>query len=228
MLGSQVTEDSLNLIRVDDSGEVSALHNSSVKNVSLLLSRGVDEIAKDAVESGEGSLGVDNKSTEVTSRGELQDVKSVDIANINSGDVSSGLGNVLISVVIDEEGTLSHDISGVSVFANTGSDFLGGSNLVEIIRDTELAKNLEEIGGLILVKSIDNHWELSDIFNGVSTSHNERSAGGSSKSGGNGVSSLGNVALGMDLSPDLEGSEHTGLSAHVTEGSLTRAGSTRT
>jgi hypothetical protein len=34
------------------------------------------------------------------------------------------------------------------------------------------------------------------------------------------VSSLGDVHLSVPLSPDLKRSEHTGLSAHVTEGSL--------
>jgi len=228
MLGFQVSKSSLNLIGVDDSGEISALHDSSVESVSLLLGGGIDEIAKDGVESGEGGFSVDNKSAEVTSRGELQNVESVDVANINTGDVSSGLGNVVIIIAINEEGTLSHDISRVSVFANTGSDFLGGSDLVEIIRDTELIEDLEEIGGLLLVEAIDNHGELSNILDRVSTGHNERSASGSSKGRGNSVSSLGDVALGMDLSPDLEGSKHTGLSSHVTEGSLTRSGSTGT
>jgi hypothetical protein len=228
MLGLHVTENGLNLIGVDDSREISALHNSSVESVSLLLGRGVDEIAKDGVESSEGGFSVDNESTEVTSRGELQDVKSVDVANINTGDVSSSLGNIVIIITINEEGTLSHDISRVSVFADTGSDFLGGSDLFEIISDTELLEDLEEIVSLLLVKSINNHGELSNIFNGVSTSHNERSASGSSEGRGNSVSSLVDVALGMDLSPDLEGSKHTGLSSHVTEGSLTRSGGTGT
>jgi hypothetical protein len=182
MLRLHVTENGLNLIGVDDSGEISALHNSSVESVSLLLGRGVDEIAKDGVESSEGGFSVDNESTEVTSRGELQDVKSVDVANINTGDVSSSLGNIVIIITINEEGTLSHDISRVSVFANTGSDFLGGIHFGKIVINTKLAKDSEEFRGLLSsAKSINDKRELWDGINGVSTSHDERSAAGSSE-----------------------------------------------
>lgn len=223
-----ITEDGLNLIGVDDSSKISTLHGGSVEGVTLLLGGGIDEIAKDGVERSESRFGEDNKSTEVTTGSELQYVESVDVADINTGDVSGSLGEVGF-VVVDKEGTLSHDVSRVSVFANTSSDFLGRSNLGEVIRYTEFFKNGQKLRGLLgSIEAFNNHWEFSDVLNGVSTSHNKRSASRGGESGGNSVSSLVDVALSMPLSPDLERSEHSGLSSHVTEGSLTGSRGTRT
>lgn len=172
-----ISEDSLNLVGVYDSGEISTLHNSSVESVSLLLSGSLHEVSEDGVESSEGRLGVDNESTEVTSGSELQDVESVDVANIDTLDVSSGLGNRVI-IVVDNEGTLSHDISRVSVFAFTSSDFAGALDLIEIVINTKLGEDLEEVGCLLGGReSINDKRELSDGINGVSSGHDERGAG---------------------------------------------------
>jgi len=41
------------------------------------------------------------------------------------------------------------------------------------------------------------------------------------------MSSLGDIGLSVPFSPDLKWSEHSSFSAHVTEGSLTGSGGTR-
>lgn len=69
----------LNLVGVDDSGEISAGHEISVEGVSGLLD-GVSEVGSEKkVESLESRSGENNKSSEVTSWGELDDVKSINM-----------------------------------------------------------------------------------------------------------------------------------------------------
>jgi len=60
----------------------------------------------------------------------------------------------------------------------------------------------------------------------VTSGHNEGNASRGGEGGGDGMSSLSNVASSVPFSPDLEGSEHSGLSAHVTESGLSRSGGT--
>jgi len=108
---SDFSELGLDLVGVDDSSDVSASHHGSVELVSGLL-LGVGGVSsEDVVESLESILGEDKESSEVSTRGELEDVKSGDVAGVDTGEVSSGLlnGNGLISV--NDERSLSHDIS---------------------------------------------------------------------------------------------------------------------
>jgi hypothetical protein len=224
-----VSEDGLDRVGVDDSGDISALHDGSVDSVTLLLSGVLVEVTEDLLEGGETTLGEDEESTEVTTRGELEDVESVNIADIDTGDVSSGLGELSIGIIVDDEGTLGHDVSGSSELADTNSGVAGVLDLEELVTGTELGEGIEEILGLGGgVETVDDKGELRDVVDLVATGHHERSASRRGKSRSDGVSSHGDVALSVPLSPDLEGSEHTRLSAHVTEGSLTSTGSTGT
>ncbi len=61
----------------------------------------------------------------------------------------------------------------------------------------------------------------------MTSGENERSHGGGSNSGGNGVSLLVQVDLSVPSSVGLEGSEHSTLAALVTEGTLAGSGGTR-
>lgn len=67
--------------------------------------------SENGVKSLESILGEDGESTEMSSWGELEDVESTDMAGINTRQVSSGLLNVGGIVTIDDEWTLSHDVS---------------------------------------------------------------------------------------------------------------------
>lgn len=108
---SNFSELGLNLIGVDDSADIGAAHHGSVKSVSLLLLRDVGWGSEDAVEGLESILGEDDESTEVTTWGELEDVESVDVASINTWEISSGLLDVSGVITVDEKWTLSHDVS---------------------------------------------------------------------------------------------------------------------
>ena len=217
----------LNLVGVNNSSEVSTFHGGTVESASSLLDTSLSGGSEDVVKSSEGGRSVDNESSEVTTRGELEEVKSVDVASVNSGQVSRVLVNVGIFIVEDKEGSLSHGESGVSEFTLTGSHVLGSTDSSEISGGTESLESGEHgTGGLVRVK-VGNHGEFGDGVNSVSSGENEGSASGGSEASSDGVSLLLGVDLSVPFSPGSEGSEHATLSAHVTESGLSSSGGTR-
>lgn len=207
----------LNLIGVDDSSKISTGHDGSVKVISALLGGSISGGSENLVQGFESRFGEDDESTEMTSWGELEDVKSMDIADVDTWEISSGSLELITSFVVDDKWSLSHDILGVSISTVTLSDLLGVSNLGEIVTGSDGVENSDERFGVWLGEVVDDEWELWDVVNVMSSCHDKRSDSGGSKSSCDGMSSLGNVNLSVDCSPDLEWSEHSGLSAHVTE-----------
>ena len=233
-LGGNVSVDALHaklaldLVRVDDSGEVGARHHASSESESSLqdgLRLTVSAI--DIVESVHAVLGEDDESAEVTTRGELEEVKSVHAASVNTGEVPGGLLHVQISITVDDQRSLTEGETGVSVLALTGAQLLGGADALQVTIDTELFQSLKEISSLVRGEAIHDERKFRDIANVVTSGHDERTASSGGEGGGNSVSLLVGVNLSVPLSPELERSEHATLAAHVAEGTLTGAVSTR-
>ena len=224
---SNLSQLGLNLIGVNDSGDISAVHHWSIQSVSLLLLGDVGWGSEDRVEGLESVLGEDDESSEVTSWSELEDIESIHVASVNTWQVSGGLLHTEGVVSVDEEWTLSHDVSRVSVFSSSLSDLLGLSDLGDIVTSSEVLEGLEDGLGVWKSKVVNDKWELWDSIDVMTSSHDEWGASGGSEGGGNGMSSLSDVGLCVPFSPDLKWSEHSSLSAHVTESGLTSSGSTR-
>jgi len=91
---SNISQFGLNLIRVDDSSNISASHNGSVEGESRFLGRGLVVSSEDGLESFEGILGVDNESTEMASWGKLKNVESSNVACVDTWEISSSLLDV--------------------------------------------------------------------------------------------------------------------------------------
>jgi len=224
---SDSAELGLNLVGVDNSSKVSAFHGSTVEVVSSLLNTRLGGGSEDVIKGTEGGRSVDNESTDVTTRGELEEVESVDVASVNSGHVSSVLGDVGVVVVVDNEGSSSDGESGVSHLTLTVSHGLGSTDSGEIGSGTVRGEGLEHgTGGLSRV-DVGNHGEFGDGVSSVSSGENEGSASGGSEASSDGVSLLVGVNLSVPFSPGSERGEHATLSAHVTEGSLSSSGGTR-
>jgi len=218
--GLHVSQLGLNLIGVDDSGKISAGHNVSVELVSGFLEGTVSVGTEDGVEGLEGILGEDEESSKMSTWGKLEDVKSVDVASVNTWEVLGLSLDGLGIISVDDQWTFTHDVSGVSIFTSSGSDVSGLSNLGEVWAGTEGGQSGEEGFSVWSVQVLDNEWEFWNLLNSVSSSHDQRSACGGSEGSDDGMSSLGKVALSVPLSPDLKWSEHSSLSAHITESSL--------
>ena len=95
LLGS---DDGLDFVGVDESGQVGVLEEGSLEDVSLLADSGGGQGAENVVESLEGGFGPDDESAEVASGGELEEVESVDVADFDSGNVAGGLGDQSVFV----------------------------------------------------------------------------------------------------------------------------------
>jgi len=217
----------LDLVGVNDSGEVSAGHHVSAELESTLLHTSLSVGAEDVVEGLEGVLGEDNKSTNVTTWGELEKIQTGDVARIDTWHVSSGLLNLEVSITVDDERSLAEGEARVSHLALASASVLGGSDTGEVASAAEVVEALKKSGSLLLVKAVNNERKLGHIVDLVTTGHHEGTASGGSESRGNSVSLLVGVDLSLPLSPDLERSEHATLTAHVTEGTLTGSVSTR-
>jgi hypothetical protein len=157
---SDISKDALNRVGVNDSGKISAFHDWSVESVSLLLSGALSEVTEDAVEGSESRLGEDEESTKVTTWSQLEDVESVDVANVNTWQVASVLSEFTIIVVVDNKRTLAQDITGGSELTNTSSGVSVLLDLEELIVATELAESLEDILGGFTSETVNNKWEL--------------------------------------------------------------------
>lgn len=224
--GSDFTELALDLIRVDDSSQIGAGHHGSVELISVLLNTLLSVGTEDLVESFKGVLSEDDETTEVTTRGELEEVESVHGAGINTGEVSGSLLDRWVLISIDDKRSLSHDKAGVSHLSGTASSGLGFSDSVEILLSTKFVQSLEQILGSLNVEGVENERKFGNIHNSVTSGKNKRGNSRSSQSRGDGVSLLVDIDSLVPLSPGLKRSEHSTLTAHVTEGSLSGSAGT--
>ena len=131
--GSDGTELALHLVRVDNSGEISDCHQTSVELIATLLDALFSVSSKNFVEMGEGILSEDYESADVTTWRELKQVKSVDAASIDSREISGGSLKEGVLVSIYKEGTLSQRKARVSHLVLTSS---GGSALADSLEVT--------------------------------------------------------------------------------------------
>jgi hypothetical protein len=230
LVGSLVSDDGLDGIGVDDLGNIGVSQDGSVEVISALFLTSDSVRAEDLVEGLEGSFSPDDESTEVTTGSQLSEVKSVDVGDFNTGDVSDSSDEGGVFIVVDEKGTSSEIVSSVSELTLTSSDGLGGGDSFNIFESTESLQEGNDVSGLFNTFDlvIDDQRKVGDVVNSVTSGEDEGSDGGGSQSGGNGVSLLLDVNLSVPSSPGLQGSEHSTLSTRVGEGTLSSSGSTRT
>lgn len=123
----------LNLVRVDDSSEISDGHLASVELISTLLNTLLSVGSEDLVEVGEGVLGEDDESAEVSTWGELKQVQSVDAASVNTWEVSGGSLEEGVLISVNKERSLSQNETRISHFVLTST---GGSALANSFKIT--------------------------------------------------------------------------------------------
>ena len=212
----------LDFISLEDSLEISVGEDWSWHGEALLVGRRVD-----GVKSLESLGGVDGESSNVATWGELEEVKLVDWEEGNARDVSHGLDDTVV-VLVNDEGTSLLNSSSVSHLSSTGSESSGFLDSVDVVDGADLSEDGD--GGLGLLESlgggVDDEWELRDVVDNVTLGHGEGwdTGGGDGRDGG--ISSLGDVDTSVPVAPGLVGVEHSTASAHVSESSGTRSGST--
>jgi len=175
------TELGLNLVRVDNSGEISAGHHGSIKLVAALLNTFLSVGTKDVVKVLESISSEDNESTEMTTGGELEEVKSVNVADINTGKVAGGSLEVGVLVTVNDKGSLGHLEAGVSLFVGTSTGGLGGTDASHIIGSTDLLEGGKESLGGVNVKGVNDKGEFGNVHDVVTSGNNKRSNSGGSE-----------------------------------------------
>jgi hypothetical protein len=81
----------LNFVGVDDSGDIGVGQQGSLELVSVLFNTSISLGSENVVQFVESAFGPDDESTQLTSGGEFQKVKSVDVNDANSWDISQSL-----------------------------------------------------------------------------------------------------------------------------------------
>jgi hypothetical protein len=216
------SDNGLNFVGVDDSGNVVGSDLGSGEIVSGL--GGVN-----VVKSLHGTFGPDDESTHVTTGGQLQQVQVLDVAGLDTGDVSESLDQTFI-VVVNDQRSSSLPVSPVPHLTLTGSELSGVGNLDDVGVSLDSLQELD--GGLGLLQRFgsvgDNKRNFLDLFDSVTSSQNKGRKSRSSQSRGDGVSLLVLVDLDVPLPPGLGRGEHSTTSAHVTESGLTGSTGTTT
>jgi len=221
-LGLLGAQDGLDLVGVDDPGDIGVLHHLPGEGVTLLLGGtflvGTEEFLAPLLLT----LGPDTEPTEGTTGGELEEVQPFDAAEVDTGDVPEGLLDTLIGLV-DNKGTEPHGVPPVSNLTPTLPDLLGLLNLLEFFFAAELGQELDLILGLLdgLLLVGDNKRHLRDGLDPVTPLHNQGLDTGLGDLLSELVPLLGGVDLPVPLPPLLEGLEHTTTPTHVTELTLT-------
>lgn len=222
-------DNALDLIRVDDTTDISIGHHGTGQVVVGLHGGSLGVGSVQAIELLKGTLSPDAETSKMTTRGQLKEVQSLNVAQFNTRDVSEGLDETLV-LVVDDQRTTSLGVTSVPHLTLTTAEFLGGLDFLDIIIGTEFLEKGDGVGGFgqLFDSVADNKGDLVDLLNSVTTGHDQSGDGRGSQSRSNSVSSLVDVDLGMPFTPDLGGGEHTSTTAHVSESSLSGSVGTTT
>lgn len=175
----------------------------------------------DRVEGSNGRLGPDDESTNVTTRGELEEVEGLDGAGLDTGDVLESPDDTLV-LGVNDEGTPPLPVPPVPHLTLTGPDLPRVGNLGDVGVGSDSLEELD--GSLGLLSGLDGRREdegdLLDLLDPVASGEDKGGESRGSEGRSNGVSSLVLVHLDVPLPPGLGRGEHSTTSAHVTERGL--------
>jgi len=144
------SDDVLNFVRVDDSGEVSVLHGVSLQLVSRFLDSSFSVRSEKSVKGREGRLGPNAESSDLTSRGELFEGESINVGNFNTGDISEGLDEFDVLVGVHNKGSFLHSVSSVSHLSFTSSQRFGVDNFLDIFVASESLQEGDGVSGFFV------------------------------------------------------------------------------
>lgn len=170
---SNTAEFALYLVRVDNSGKISDGHLASVKLISSLLNTVLSVSSEDVVEVSESILGEDNESSKMTTWGELEQVKSVNAASVNTWEVSGSSLQEGVLISVNNEWTFSQNEARVSHLVLTSTGSLSGADSVEITFSTNFVKSGKESACLFEIEVVNNEGKFWNTVDVVTSGENE-------------------------------------------------------
>jgi hypothetical protein len=96
-------------------------------------------------------LGVNDESTNLSTRGQLFKIKSVDISDFNTRDVSEGFDALSIFSGVHNQRSFLSLISFISEFSFTSSQSFGVNNFLDVFVTTEVFKEVNSLGSFGVV-----------------------------------------------------------------------------
>jgi len=101
-LGVGGTDDGLDFGAVDETGDIGVGDLGGRKDVILLEDGRAVKGSKDLVEKGESTLCPDDEAAKMTTRGELEEIESLDAGEFDTGEVAECLYDAVVFAVDDE------------------------------------------------------------------------------------------------------------------------------
>lgn len=221
-LGTGGTGNGLDLVRVDETGDIGVGDDGSGKGVTRLLQRGGLEGTENGIQLFKGTLRPDDEATKMTTRGKLQKVQTLDASKLDTGNVAKGTANTIVLAVHDE-GTTTLGVTAVPELTLTGTDGTASLYLFNVIIGTDGLHQLD--GSLGLAQALDaignDKRHLGDLLDAVTTGHDKGRKGRGSDSRDGSIATLVDVDLSVPLAERLGRGKHATTTTHVTKGSLT-------
>lgn len=143
-------EDGLDFGAVDELGNVGLSNRVGRQEEVLLEGGGLGGGAVDLVKSLESGRGPDDETSEVSTRGELEEVQGVDWGSLDTWDVAES-ANQLLSVlvgVVDDERTTALPVATVPELTLTSAELLGGLDLLNVRAGTNSLQESKSSRGL--------------------------------------------------------------------------------
>lgn len=225
--GNSGLDNGLDLVRVNQTGQVSVGHVSMGEVEAALGSGVLLEGSEELIKLVEGTLSPDDESAQMSTGGKVEQVQVLHRGDLNTGQVLESSHKALV-IGVHHKRPSAHDIASVSHLSGASTDLSGVLGLLHIGISTEGSKDSKRILGL--GDGVDrvrkDQGELRDGLHSVATGHNKGHNGGSSESRGHGVSALVHVDLSVPASPDLGRGKHATTTAHVSESTLSGSGGT--
>jgi len=228
-LMSDWAEMGLNFVRVDDTSNIRVGEQRLWEFESFLLFAIKFTRSKDRVELFECRFSPNNKSSRVSSRSELKEIQSRDMAEFNTRNVSEGLNNLgssfgsFLFFVVNNKRTLLLNItssSGLSFTSTKVTGILDSFNIRISTNSFQKFDSIFSLGNVINFNISNDQWDFRQFFNMVTTSHNQRSNRGSSQSSAGSISALSLGDSNVPSSPDVILTKHATTTTHVSKGSL--------
>jgi len=212
----------LNFVRVDDTTKVGVSHDGTGKGKAL-FELGLGLVAsKERVQTHKGILKPDDKSTQMTSRGEFQQVESVHMKSFNTRQIPQSLKQGALLGIDDKRASPLY-ASPVPHLTLTSADGSGIFDFLNILIGLKTLQQSHSLFGFDYFSNAlvgENKRNLGNAFNAVSSSQNEGRQSRCSQGRADSETLLADVYLPVPSPPNLGGCEHPTTTAHVAEGTL--------
>jgi hypothetical protein len=154
-----VSQDTLDLIGIDDRVNIWVGDDFSLESVVSLLSRSIlrSELFGELSHS---SLGIDSESSQLTTRGKSLKTESLDIDNLNSRNISKSSSELLSLVVNDNKRSFLESIFLSSDLRDSSSNDLSLDDSLDILVTSESLKENNSLFGLLDIVNliVQNKW----------------------------------------------------------------------